>query len=549
MVIAIAVIDFLKRDLDKLAGRKLSDDDYKNKVIMLGCPLEKMDDEKVHYEISPNRPDLYSTEGFARAVRNFLGFSKKVSAYKVKKSGIRLDAGRVEARPFIAAAVVRNVKFTEEVIVSLIQLQEKLHDTIGRKRKKVAIGIHDMDKVRPPFCYKAADPDELSFVPLDKNKKMTMRAIGSDHPKGREYIHTLVGFNKWPVIVDKGGNVLSFPPIINGELTRLTNKTKNIFIDVTGTDKTAINQALNILAAALYDRGFSVETVDINGVPSPDLRQRKMAVNMDYINRLLDLDLTKSGLKELLARMGLGFDGGVIIPPYRADIMHLIDIAEDVAIGKGYSSFKPRIPRVATIAERNELTEFIGFLRASVTGMGFQEIVSAVLTNRDNEFGKMGLQSEEVCETKNPLSAECAICRKRLLPSMLKTFAQNKHRDYPQLIFEIGDTVTPDTAKETRVAVIKMLSCAVSNSVVSYEDISSYLDAFLRNLGIEYRLRKVSHASFIDGRCAEILVNSKNIGIIGEIHPQVLENWNLEKPVVAFELNAEEIFRFVNSQK
>ncbi len=544
-MIAIAVIEFLKKDLEHLVGRKLGEDDYKNRITMLGCPLEKIEAEKVHYEISPNRPDLYSAEGFARAVRNFLGFSKKIPSYKLKKSGVKLDAGKVDARPFIVAAVIRNVRFTEEVIVSLIQLQEKLHDTIGRKRKKVAIGIHDMDKVRPPFCYKAADPDTLSFVPLDKTRKMTMREIGRDHPKGKEYVHTLEGFGKWPVIVDRDDNVLSFPPIINGELTRLTDKTKNIFIDVTGTDEFAINQALNIIVTALYDRGFSVESVNTKNGQTPDLRHRKLSVNMDYVNKLLDMDLTKNELKGILSRMCLGFDGAVIIPPYRTDIMHPIDIVEDVAIGKGYAAFEPRIPRVATIARRDELTEFLGFARTNAVGMGFQETVSAVLTNKDDEFAKMGLKEEDVCETLNPLSAECTICRKRLLPSALKVLSQNKHRDYPQHIFEIGDTVIPDTTKETGAAVVKSLTCSISGSAAGYEDISSFLDAFMRSLGAEYTLRAAKHPSFIEGRSAEVIIKNKPVGIVGELHLQVLENWKLEMPVAAFELDLGEIFRML----
>ncbi len=541
MVIFIATIEFLKKDLERLTGRKLTEDDYRNRIAMLGCPLEKMDAGKVYYEISPNRPDFYSSEGFARAVKNFLGLSNKIPSYKLRKSGVKLCAGKVDARPFISAAIIRNVKFTDEIIVSLIQLQEKLHDTTGRKRKKVAIGIHDMDKVKAPFYYKAVSP-ETSFVPLDTNEKMTMRQMSTDLPKGKEYIHTLEGFDKWPIITDSNGDVLSFPPIINGNLTRLTEKTRNLFIDVTGTDEIAINQALNILVCALADRGFNVETVNINGHESPDLSPRKISINIDYANKLLDMDLTKSELKELLAKMCLGFDDSVTIPPYRTDIMHPIDIVEDVAIAKGYTFFEPRIPRVATIARRSDIVEFTEFLRICVTGMGLQETVGAILTNKEDEFAKMNIPAEEICETKNPMSVECTICRKRLLPSVMRTFSQNKHRDYPQSIFELGDVVIPDKSKETGCSVMKMLACATSNSTVSYEEISSYLDAFIRSLGVNYKLRKASHTSFIEGRCAEVLVNDKNIGIIGEIHPQVLENWNIEKPVAAFELNVEEIF-------
>ncbi|MBI2075619.1 MAG: phenylalanine--tRNA ligase subunit beta [Candidatus Aenigmarchaeota archaeon] len=543
-MIDIAVAEFIKKDLEKIIGRKLSEDDYKNKITMLGCPLEKMDSEKVSYEISPNRPDMYSAEGFARAIKNFLGLSKSIPSYNTKKSGIKLAAGIVTARPYITAAVVRNVKFTEEVIISLIQLQEKLHETIGRKRKKVAIGIHDLDKVKPPFCYKAVKPEEISFVPLDAKQKMNLSEIGKRHPKGKDYMHTLEGYEKWPIIVDKNNDVLSFPPIINGELTRLTEKTRNLFIDVTGTSDIAINHAINILVAALSDRGFSIETVEIKGSRKPDLSNRKISINIDYANKLLDLDLTKSEMKTLLSKMCLGFDGSVIIPPYRTDIMHPIDIVEDLAIAKGYGTFEAKIPRVPTIAKRDGLVEFLEFLRGAVIGLGFQETVGAILTNKDDEFRKMNIPVEEACETTNPVTVECTMCRKKLLPSLLKTFSQNKHMDYPQCVFELGDAIVIDKTKETNTATVRMLACGISNSSVSYEQISSYLDAFLKNLGINYKLKKFTHSTFIEGRCAEIIAD-KQIGIIGEVHPQVLENWKLEKPVAAFELNVEEIFKLM----
>ncbi len=545
MVILIAVIEFDKKDLGRLVGRKLTEDDYRNKLPMLGAPLDKADEKKVYYEISPNRPDMYSVEGFARAAKNFLGLSKSVPSFGAKPGKVIVSAGTVAARPFVVSAVVRNVKLSDDVIASLMQLQEKIHDTIGRKRKKVAIGMHDMDKVKPPFYYRAVDP-EFSFVPLDMKQKMTMREIGEKHPKGVDYIHTLNGFAKWPVITDKNGNVLSFPPIINGELTRVTEKTKTLFIDITGTSEIAINQALNILVAALSDRGFSIETVEINGKHTPNLEPKKIPVNMDYVNKLLDTDFTRSELKDILAKMCLGFDGSsAIIPPYRTDIMHQIDITEDVAIGKGYGYFEPRIPRVATISKREMMSEFSSFLKDAATGLGFQEAVNMVLTNKEDEFKKMNAAEEEACETINPLTVECTMCRKHILPSLLKVLANNKHRDYPQRIFEVGDTVMPDKTKETGAAVVRMLAAAISNSTASYEEVSSYLDALMRELGIDYKLRKTRNPSFIDGRCAEIIVNNARVGIIGEIHPLVLERWNIEKPVAAFEINAEEIFKMM----
>ncbi len=547
----MAVIEIQKSDMEKLIGRKLTNKDVAEVIPLYGCSLEKTEKNKLFYEVSPNRPDMLSVEGFARAIKKFLGIKPGLEKYKIKRSIIKLfvDKSVKKVRPYVVAAVIRNVKFTDELVASLMQVQEKIHDTIGRKRKKVAIGVHDLEKVSAPFYYKAVAPRSLSFVPLGMKEKLSMKDVCEKHPKGIEYRHILEKSDVWPVIVDKDGNVLSFPPIINGELTKVTEKTRNLFIDITGLSEAAVNQALNILATALYDRGCEIETVDVidgKSIVTPDLNATKIEINIDYINKILDLDLTKNELSELLRKMGFELSGiTVLIPPYRTDIMHPIDIIEDVAIAYGYEKFEARIPKVSTIARRLAEEEFSEFIRYAMSSLEFQEVVNMILTNKKDEFEKMRIHETGVCETLNAISAEYSVCRKSLLPSAMKVFSQNQHNDYPQSIFEMGFVIVPAEGEETGAENARKLLAAIANSIVSYEDISSVLDAFMESIGIEYNLKAANYPSFIEGRCAEILVNSKSIGTIGEIHPQVLENWNLEKPVAAFELDVEKIFNLL----
>ena len=548
----MAVVEFSLHELERLVGKTLTKNDIENIIPMIGCPLEKREGDKIFYEIFPNRPDLLSVEGFSRALRCFLGISKKKSQYKTKPSKIKLtvDKSVKAVRPYVVCAVVRNVKITEEVLISLIQMQEKIHDTFGRKRKKIAIGIHDLDKVSPDFVYKAVSPESISFVPLDMKKKINMKEILKSHPKGKDYAHLVENHKKWPIILDKNNNVLSFPPIINGELTRVTEKTKNLFIDITGTHEIAINQALNILVTSFAERGFFIETVEViddKKIVTPDLDYSKIKVNLDYTNKLLDLDLKKDEFSSIIQKMDLyvekttGNSCDVLIPPYRVDIMHEIDIVEDVAIAMGYQQFQARLPRVPTIAERLEKNEERNLLSDVMIGLGFQEVITMLLTNDHNEFIKMNVKESDVCRILNSVTKECNICRKGILPSLLRVLTQNKHVEYPQNIFEIGECVVPDLKEETGARNMRNLCAAISDVQVSYEDISSKLDALFRNLGIKYSLKKTDHPSFISGRVAEIIVSGKSIGIIGEIHPMVLNNWNLEKPVVASEINVERL--------
>ncbi len=546
----MAVVSFSKSDLEFLLGRKLGVSEIKDRIPMIGCPLEKIDNNELHYEVSPNRPDMLSAEGFARAVKSFLGITRGVANYKTRPSGIKLraDPSVNSVRPYIACAVVRKVKLTDEMVASLMQVQEKLHDTLGRKRKKLAIGVHDLDKVKPDFVYKAVLPNEIRFVPLDMKEKISMEEIGKKHPKGREYIHILEKSKKWPIILDKNGDVLSFPPIINGELTRVTKKTTSLFIDVTGTSEMAVNHALNIIVTSLYDRGCSIETVEVScgkKKVTPDLRPKRISVNIDYVNKLLDMDLTPDEFGALIKKMGLGLEKDVIVPAYRTDVMHPIDIVEDVAIAHGYENFDPRIPKVPTISRRLESSEFVSLLKEIAVGAGFQEVVTMILTNREDEFKKMCVNESDVCETLNPVTVECTICRKSMLPSLMKVLTQNMHRDFPQKIFEIGDVLIPDIKEETGAVGIKKLAFAISNSSVSYDEVSSSLDALLRNIGIDYKLERTYHPSFIKGRVAEIVSRNKVLGVIGEISPQVLDNLGLEMPVVACELDVNELFSVV----
>lgn len=544
----MAVLEFDKGHLNTLVGRKLTNDDYISRIPLFGCPLEKMDGETVYFEVEPNRPDMLSIEGFARAVRNNLARSPKLTNYKVVKGKnvIKVDPSVKSVRPKITCAIVRNVKITDDLIASLMQVQEKLHDTLGRKRKKVAIGIHDMKKIEGPFTYKGVKPDEKKFVPLDYAVELTTGQILKEHPKGIDYANTLEAQARHPIIVDKNDNVLSFPPIINGELTRVTEKTTDFFIDVTGTDDIAIDQALNILCTSFADRGFKIESVTIldgrKKKVTPNLERWEIKVDVDYVNRILGLGLKKDEIVKLLKKMDIGYDGKrATVPPYRTDVMHQIDIVEDVAIAYGYENFEPGVPNVATVGRPLEKNDNYYLIKEMTVGLGFQEVITLTLSNHIDEFDKMNVERQPVAETLNSVTPECNIFRRELLPSIMDVLANNRHYEYPQEIFEVGDTVILDKDAETGAKNVKRLAMAIADTKVSYEQMSSKLDALMRNIGVKYKLVKKDHHSYIKGRSAAVEVGNKEIGIIGEISPKVLSNWNIEMPVVALDINIDRI--------
>lgn len=257
--------EFSFSELQRLLGKKHTIQELREEIPMLGVDLESIDEEKLVVEIFPNRPDMLSVEGFARALRGKLGIETGLVSPNIESSGITLkvDPSVSLVRPYVTAAVVRGIKIDDANLRSLMDLQEKLHITHGRRRRKVAIGVHDLSKVKPPFTYKAVKPESVSFIPLDMSTPMNLRQILSDHPKGRDYAWALEKAEVYPLITDSNDDVLSFPPIINGELTRVTEETTDLFIDVTGTDEKAIKFALNILLYAFADMGGSIQAVDI----------------------------------------------------------------------------------------------------------------------------------------------------------------------------------------------------------------------------------------------------------------------------------------------
>lgn len=541
-------ITYDKKDLLNLIGKQLSDQQLEEVISLIKPNVENLTENEITLELTPDRPDLFGIEGLARAIKQYLGLQTGLKKYKVDSTGIQIKASHVAVRPYLAAAVIRNVSMTDAFIRSLMNIQEVLAETIGRKRRKVAIGIHDFDKIIPHISYVEVNSDE-KIVPLDTNKEMTLAEVLEKIPKGEEYGHILAGAKKLPVYVDAKG-IFSFPPIINSERTRVTEKTKNLFVELTGLDEEAVLQTLNIIVTNFAERGCSIEAVKIfygeNFEVTPNLNPSFMDVEINEINRWVGINLKKSEIIELFGRMGYDVteEKGklrVYIPSYRTDILHQIDLIEDVAIAYGFNNFVPQLPNIATVGKSHEIEKLSDKVRELLIGFGFQEIIRPALTNHEDLFDKMNSARENVIEVENPVSEEYVCLRNWLLPSLMKVLSANKHVEYPQNIFEVGDVVVLDEREETMSKTIRKLACVIAHSKASYAEIKAAVETLLKQLNVMYSFKESSKNFFIEGRQANILVENKVIGELGEIHPQVLENWNLEMPCAAFEINLESI--------
>jgi len=511
-------------------------------ISMLGADLKDFDDDEIRVEFFPDRPDLYTVEGVVRAIRGFWGIERGAPKYDATSSGVKIfvDEGMKKIRPFIVGAIIRNVSVDESMIKSMMDFQEKLHLTVGRKRKKLAIGLHDFDKVVPPFYYVPKD-ENFKFVPLGFQDDMSLKEILEKHPKGVEYAHILRDKEKYPIILDSKGNVLSFPPIINGILTQITPETKNIFIDITGTDLNVLKYVLNILVCSFADRGGEIGSVEIIypefKLELPDLKYEKMSLKKEYLKKFLGRNFHDNEIIDSLERMRYdvkikGDEIEVLIPPYRMDILHPVDIIEDVAKGYGYGSFEAKLPTKEKIGSLiNEMEDIV---RKIMLGLGFSEVTTLTVTSFKTQYERMQVPLERYVEIENPITEDGTTLRSWIIPSLLEILKKNKHRDLPQKIFEIGKVIRE--RQETHLAFIYIDSSA------SFTLSKSYAEAILRDLKIEnYRIEPYEHSSFIPGRCAIILKNGEKLGFFGEVHPQVIENFELGYPIIALEINLSKI--------
>jgi phenylalanyl-tRNA synthetase beta chain len=548
-------IEISHRDLCGLVGKNMSIEEIKEAVLYAKCEVEEQSGDLIKIDSKDtNRPDLWSTEGIAREIRGRL-VSGGLPKYETKKSGlvVKVDPKMRNVRPYTACAVVTGLDIEEDTLSQIIQLQEKISMTFGRNRSEVAIGAYDLHKIKPPIRFTTTKPDGIRFIPLEFKKTMTPAQILKNHPKGKEYAHLLEGMSEYPVFIDAAGEVLSMPPIINSDHTgKVTENTRDLFIECSGFNLKLQKAALNAIVAPLADRGGKIGTVEVvypdKKITTPDLTPKEITIDVDYVNRVSGLGLNTKQICSLLekARYEIKSRGKkikLLYPAYRQDIMHQRDVIEDIVISYGYNNIEPVIPKLATTGSQNKVEKASNTVADLMVGMGFQEIMSYILTNKDSLFSKMSMPIEKVVEIENVISSNWCVFRNRLLPGLLEFLSNNKHREYPQSVFEIGDVVLLDEKTETKTRDNRRLAVAISNNTIGYEELSSRLDALLRNLGVEYKLRRTDHPSFIKGRCAAITVRNKDVGVIGEIDPQVLNNWKIEKPVVAMDLDIEKTIR------
>jgi len=545
----------LERDrFSAFVGRDLSVEEMAKWLPWLGTDTEEVGSDYVKIEYNPNRVDFSSYGGVARAFRGLMGWETGMPNFTVKQGNIvlKVDKSVAEVRPYVVSAVVRGLKIDYEAIRELMEMQEDLHWMVGRDRKKASIGVHNLDAVEPPFSYITCAPNEIKFVPLDKTEEMTPQEVLDKHEKGVAYRSHVDWASRYPLIVDRKGQVLSFPPIINGELTRVAEDTRNLFIDVTGTELNAISRSLNVLVTALADMGGTIENVRVEYfdqvLVTPDLTPQKMKLHVDYSNERLGLNFSEAQTIEALQKSRLDakkVEKGILdvtIPAYRTDILHEIDLVEEVAIGYGYYNLTPTKPATVTTGKQHRVNEVATDVRQIMVGLGFVEALNFILANEVDHYQKMRRKAEGLVTLANPVSTEYSIIRNDLLPSLMKNLADSKHHVFPQQMFEVSDVIKLDDDSETYTERRIHAAAVSSHPTANFTEIKSILESLLMNLGLKnWTVKETNHPSFLQGRAATVSLDDMELGVVGEIHPEVLNNFELENPTGAFEIDLQKI--------
>ncbi|MDQ3967882.1 MAG: phenylalanine--tRNA ligase subunit beta [Thermoproteota archaeon] len=529
-----------------------------NKVLdilpFVGVDIEDVGKDVIRVEYNPNRPDLSSDYGVARALRGLLDIETGLPKFKLAgRSGLEVsieDAAVRKIRPYLIALVAKNGTLDDETLKQLIAMQEDLHNGVGRKRRKASIGIHNLDVIKFPVTYKTVSGD-YSFKPLGESSEFPIYQILKDLEIGKQYGHILSAFDRYPLIVDSVGTVLSFPPIINSQATKVNDSCRNLFLEVTATDQETAEDLLAILAMTLYDAGFEIRTVSIvvdsgrrrKKIETPQIKPKVISAEVGYVNSILGLMLDTKQMITCLKKSRL--DAKAVedrkkiictIPRYRIDISDPIDISEEVAIGYGIYNLEPKFPTSPTAGKKDSLSVYFNRIREAMIGLGMIESLNFMLTSKEVQYSAFGIiPAKDVLSVDSSKSTEHEILRDSLVPLLLQSLSYNIHEQYPQRLFEIGKTFL----KSTQIIEERWsIGAVIAHTDAGYTEIKSTMQALFRScFGKEATTNASTNQMFMEGRCAEVVFDCKSVGTLGEIIPRALENFKLRTPVVAFELN------------
>ena len=573
-----------------LLGKKYDYDTLERKLVCGKAELDEKpdmsmseDERVIKIELNDtNRPDLWSTGGVTRQLRLHEGAKRSDYSSFISRKGaikdtgnrtITVEEGLKDVRPFMVSFVISGKPIDDPMLKDIIQTQEKLCWNFGRKRKSISMGVYRMSEIKWPCHYKAVDPDKTSFVPLACDSPMTCRQILTDHPKGKDFGWILEGLKKFPLLTDDKNEVLSMAPIINSAtLGAVQVGDKDLMVELTGDNMENLILAANIVACDFHDAGYEILPVKVvhpyetgfgKEIVVPYYFQKEAKATLAAINKKLGSDLTKAQVLDALSRMDNDVEAKDIQAnekttkycaanktdveftvhpaPYRNDFLHEVDVIEDVMIGMSLDYFKPQKPNDFTIGKLSDVTLFSRKTKEIMVGLGYQEMIFNYLGSKRDYIDRMNISADKVIEILNPMSENYQFVRPSIIASLLRAESAAANAIFPHKIFEIGKVAFLDESENTGTKTIQSLGFMTAANNANFNDLASEVASLIYFLDHKYEVKEANDPRFIPGRQAAVIVNGKQVGIFGEIHPQVLENWQIAVPCVAGEIDIEEL--------
>jgi len=555
--------------LAEYIGERLARESLEALLPTAKAELDSIDEEAEILRVEfndTNRPDLWSAAGLARQLKAYLG--RKAPCYDFVSAGpetvpsgnrrIDVDPLMEGIRPYIAGFIAEGEPVSDDLLQAMVQSQEKLCTNYGRKRRSVAMGIYSADRISFPVYYRGADPDDTLFVPLGAASMMSLRKILEDHPKGKEYGHIIAAHDRYPYLEDSRGDCLSLPPVINSDhCGAVTAGEERLFIELTGTDMDTVLTAASIIACDLADTRFSIlpvrvvypyETPHGRELTTPYHFQGTCSVGISQVCKVLGESLPADDIPEYLAKMGLRATierdtVSVSVPPYRNDFMHGVDIIEDIMIGRGVETFDPILPDEPTIGRLSPMEQASRRIRDIMIGLGYQEMLYNYLSSRADLLEKMGLGADDAVEIENPMTESYQMVRNSILPNLLTSESVSRNAQYPHRIFEIGHVVSRRIGGDGGTITQLNIGILVSDKAAGFNEINAHIAALMHYLSLTLSQRDIPDSRFIPGRCVEVVRGGKRCGVLGELHPRILEEWSVGMPCAAAEICITKLLR------
>ncbi len=519
-------------------------------LFKIGMELEQCTQEETSIDIAGagNRIDAVSLEGIVRIINAYNG--KPTFSFPRVKSGrniINVDKSVANVRPFMGNFIVRNVDIDDDLLTRVINYQEKIAATFGRDRKVLGMGLFRLPELKFPLEYTALRANEIKFAPLGFKQEMTGAEILKKHDKGKVYAHLFAGKDKLPILRDASRRILTMPGITNSnDLGKVELGKQDLFIEATGTNLQMIIQLLTANALDFADMGAVIETCTVNysgkKIEFPQFGFDKYSVPMQQINLLLGLELKPSEACKLLLKMMLPASSSasvlnVNVPRFRSDVLHNVDIIEDVARAYGFDNFKPISPQAYTFGKKHDKTTLFNAVIDSFTGLGFQQVIGMILTSKIDSTTRVKISDNSAfVELHSSRALGLNAVRQSLFPSLLSIIASNKQYTYPQKIFEVGECLQVDASEETGASTHWKAAAIIASASTSFTEAKATIESLARSLD-DYKLKvsPVEDKRFIQGRSASTEGKSFK-GVFGEVDIEILREFNIEMPCAFLEI-------------